>query len=453
MADDADQSTVQDLVDNRQYGDVTPKDIQASTQRANKDLSPQSTSSLSFSPTPKLKQYDAPYQGQFGLAPGQNQGSPFDAFANPMLVLAGLSSLFTRHPLMGAMTFAGNAMKGYREGQNQVFEENQKKFHDAIEATIEQNKIELNKYNAAWDRKKEFDWQKVAPKLLTEAVAHQDTILQSAIEGNRWDLVEKILIGRETAQDRLIVANGAGYGGPAAQEIGESIISGEQPPVLTGLYKQAGPTRAYLAQKRFDLSKALIEWQRAQKQVQALNGPQMTKFFSLANSVVNTIDEVRELSQQMDFGGLTALNDIQLQALVKTRGNTPEGQLASRYLVAVNTLKEEFANLAAGGYAPTEPAWKLADEQINGSYGVKQLDASLTEVQRLIRYRMQGISGAQEAGPTAPNRYIGSKGAPITPGTSPAPSSGRSGGFDREAAKKAGYTDAEIDEFLRSGGE
>ena len=62
----------------------------------------------------------------------------------------------------------------------------------------------------------------------------------------------------------------------------------------------------------------------------------------------------------------------------------PEGQLVARYIGAVNTLKEEFSNLAQGGYAPTEATWKLANDQINGDYGVKQLGASLDEIQRLV---------------------------------------------------------------------
>ena len=66
--------------------------------------------------------------------------------------------------------------------------------------------------------------------------------------------------------------------------------------------------------------------------------------------------------------------------IMQTEGNSPRGQLAARYIGTINTLKEEFANLANGGYAPTEPAWKLANEQINGNYGVQQLHASLDQV-------------------------------------------------------------------------
>jgi hypothetical protein len=71
-------------------------------------------------------------------------------------------------------------------------------------------------------------------------------------------------------------------------------------------------------------------------------------------------------------------------------------------VAAVNTLKEEFANLAQGGYAPTEDAWKLANAQINTDYGFKDMRASLSEVQRLINYRMQGFESLTPMGVTQP---------------------------------------------------
>jgi hypothetical protein len=62
--------------------------------------------------------------------------------------------------------------------------------------------------------------------------------------------------------------------------------------------------------------------------------------------------------------------------------------------------------LANGGYAPTIPAWELANQQVNGNYGVDQLGASLREIKRAINYRLQNIPGMTELGAGAPNRYI-----------------------------------------------
>lgn len=209
----------------------------------------------------------------------------------------------------------------------------------------------------------------------------------------------------DTNGNKYVPPNGADGEKTSAQEIAGAIMDGKQPPATTGLYKQGAAVKAELARKGFDLTNAQLEWQAAQKQVQSLNGPQMTRYAGLAKSVVNTIDEVKSLSQEMQNSGVPLLNAAKIQAYIQTEGNSKNGQLAARYLAAVNTLKEEFANLAQGGYAPTEAAWTLANQQINGNYGVQQLSASLNEVQRLINYRLQGIPNFSKLGPDAPNRY------------------------------------------------
>lgn len=188
----------------------------------------------------------------------------------------------------------------------------------------------------------------------------------------------------------------------------KGLKSGEIPPTLTGI--PVGERARIIAQatrEGFPVSKAVIEWNRAQKQIQALNGPQMTRFVGLAQSVDNTISEVNELAAQMKLSGIPAFNRLELATYIQTQGNSPNGRLATRYITAVGTLKEEFANLANGGYAPTEPAWALANRQINENYGVYQLPDSLTEIQRLIRYRVQAVPGLTTVGPASANQYTG----------------------------------------------
>ena len=193
-----------------------------------------------------------------------------------------------------------------------------------------------------------------------------------------------------------------------AKKIWEAMKRGDQPPTMTGLYRLAPEVRAAAAEDTSgaSLAKMQQEWNRANKQILSLNGPQMIRYQGLAHSVVNTIDEVNRLAQEMENSGIPLLNRAKMAAYAQTQGNSPKGQLVARYMAGINTLKEEFANLAQGGYAPTEAAWGLANQQINGDYGVKQLGASLGEVQRLINYRIQAIPGIGTLGTDAPNRYV-----------------------------------------------
>ena len=112
-------------------------------------------------------------------------------------------------------------------------------------------------------------------------------------------------------------------------------------------------------------------------------------------------------------------------------------------MTAVNTLKEEFAQLAAGGYAPTEDAWKLANSQINGNYGVKDLRASLTEVQRLINYRLGAFANQR------PTTVGGDSELPMEGGQS------KIGGFSVRAPDGKTYsfpTQQALDTFKKAAG-
>jgi hypothetical protein len=174
----------------------------------------------------------------------------------------------------------------------------------------------------------------------------------------------------------------------------DAIMNGTLPPPNPAASRSSKATQslfAELSRRGFDTGKAYLEYQKALKTVQSLSSSQMVRFFGLATSVQNTITEVGSLADKMRLSGIPALNKAQLELLIQTQGNTPSGQLASQYLAAVNTLKEEFANLAQGGFAPTEAAWSLANSQINANYGVDQLKASLDEVNRLIGFRVNAI--------------------------------------------------------------
>ena len=238
-----------------------------------------------------------------------------------------------------------------------------------------------------------------AEKLHQEAQAHLDSMTKTTpYQQGLLDVANKKL-----AKDE---------GDTTARDIVDGMEKGDLPPTTTGLYGKGAAVRAEAARRGFNLTQAGLQYGAAQKQVAVLNGPQTTRLMGLSKSVDNTIDEVTTLGEQLHNSGIPLLNHAKLVALIQTEGNSPRGQLATRYLTAVNTVKEEFANAANGGYAPTDAAWHLANEQINGDYGEQQLKASLGEVQRLIRYRINAIPNINTLGPTSANRYTGATGAP-----------------------------------------
>jgi D-alanyl-D-alanine carboxypeptidase len=211
-----------------------------------------------------------------------------------------------------------------------------------------------------------------------------------------------------------IAPQGANGEATSPKDIADGIVRGDLPPDLAGMYKQKAPIMAMLSKtvgtdgKPFNLETAQLQDKAARRQIITLNGSQTTRLVGLQQSVANTINEVDDLADKMKQGGVPIINSANLLRLKETQGNTPQGQLAGRYITAVNTLKEEFANAANGGYAPTDAAWKLANDQINGNFGHQQLRASLGEIQRLINYRVHAIPNIDKIGPNAANPYTGS---------------------------------------------
>lgn len=272
------------------------------------------------------------------------------------------------------------------------------------------------------------------------ARAPQPVIVGTDVFGSKY-ANRNPLTGELTPLDDKIT--GDGTGNQIVKDLSDGIVSGKTPPVLTGYgNSKIGPAvKADLARRGFDLTKASLEYESAHKQVLSLNGPQMVRYTGLAQSVVNTIDRVKELSVAMGNSGLTGFNAAKLATLINTAGNTEQGKIASQYLAAVNTLKEEFANLAQGGYAPTEAAWDLANKQINANFGVEQLPATLDEVQRLIRYRLDAIPNIHTLGPGAANPYVNGGVAPqVGHGGEPAAAAPASGAPAAPAPVAPGVT-------------
>ncbi len=205
--------------------------------------------------------------------------------------------------------------------------------------------------------------------------------------------------------------------------------------------------------KHYNEVQAELQFNAAKRFVTSLNSTQQTRFNMLGTSVVNTIDEVRKLADLMGQSGVTFANKAELEAQRNLLGNTEKGQMVSQYLAAVNTLKEEFANLAQGGYAPTEATWDLANKQINENYGVKQLNASLTEVQRLINFRLGAQSQlTPQYGGLQGNLQVGlgqkNQGEQVESKTEDLSTQVTNAGYDYNQMKADGYSDEEIKSSL-----
>lgn len=286
--------------------------------------------------------------------------------------------------------------------------------HHGDSFDIQKQQLAISKANSEKERYSAFG-----------TIQTKDGLHPAVLETTSGKVLDAVT-GKPPEKTDTVLPKGGSRNSP--EEIGhvvDGIIDGSQPPTLTGLYGDSVHVRSGLQAKGFNLAKAQQEWESQKKLTSSVNSQRMVQYVGLNKSVDRTIDEVKELADQLQQGGVPLLNKLQLMGYIKTQGNSEKGQLATKYMTAVNTLKEEFANLANGGYAPTEAAWKLANEQVNGDFGMKQMHASLSEIQRLIRYRLQAVPGLATSGPGAPNRYSGQGAPPAAVPAAAAPTGGQ----------------------------
>jgi hypothetical protein len=335
----------------------------------------------------------------------QQLGQGMMEFMQVATVLGAMAGGLARGNTTVALTAFAGAVKGFSEGNKQQFDANVETWKAASQRVKDDNQAKLDQYNMVWNNKKlSMDMKLAQIKIIAQQykdeitynLAEQKQYLPLAMALQRQQM-EQLKFDKSMTQLGLQVqrAQDAHEEHVNLQDAGTDIAAGIEdgriPPDQQGSYRTKNYTLMKLAKDKFNLQKAALEYKAATKQIQSIYSPQLTRFNATADSVVNTIDEVKALAAEMKNSGVPLANKAKLTEMMQTEGNSPRGQLATRYITAVNTLKEEFATLAQGGYAPTESVWTLTNAQINGDYGVQQMTASLSEIQRLIRYRMQAF--------------------------------------------------------------
>jgi len=150
-----------------------------------------------------IKPPAAPTLQSMPAAPRQQYDDPMKAFGSPAVILATLGSLFTRHPLKVAFDSAAAAMDGFHKGDKEKAELEQKNWQEATEAAINQNKTELEKYQAAW-KETEHNVSERFAKMQAIAAGVKDEVMLSGLKTGNLDLIWKTLEQRQTAMDKLV---------------------------------------------------------------------------------------------------------------------------------------------------------------------------------------------------------------------------------------------------------
>src|SRR6185312_1303215 len=98
----------------------------------------------------------------------------------------------------------------------------------------------------------------------------------------------------------------------AASSIADAIVKGDQPPVMTGLYKYSGPVRAALAKSGYDLTTANEDWTATQKHLAAMNSTQQLRLRQAVDFSSQSLDLVDQLADEWKGGQFPLLNKANL---------------------------------------------------------------------------------------------------------------------------------------------
>jgi tetratricopeptide (TPR) repeat protein len=94
------------------------------------------------------------------------------------------------------------ALEGFQKGDQAAMESQRERWQEAVKVAAENNRNELERYNAAW-KKTEHNMSERAAKLNEIALSKQDVIMKAAIDSGNLGQAFKLLEDRQKAQEHL----------------------------------------------------------------------------------------------------------------------------------------------------------------------------------------------------------------------------------------------------------
>lgn len=187
--------------------------------------------------------------------------------------------------------------------------------------------------------------------------------------------------------------------------IAESIINGNQPPVLTGLYKKSSAVRAALERKGYNLSGAASDWQATVRNLATMNGPQQLRLRQAVDFTYHSLDLIEDLGNEWKGGNFPILNKAKI-GLAKQGALGPKAQsLAQRLEAQINDLVSELGTVYKGGNGSTNETLRLAAENLKADFSEQTLKDSVETIRKNLQIRANSLKNVRSTGGSPDNRY------------------------------------------------
>lgn len=202
-----------------------------------------------------------------------------------------------------------------------------------------------------------------------------------------------------------------------AGSIADAIINGDQPPVLTGLYRLAGPVRAALAKAKYNLTDAMTDWTATQKHVATLNGAKFTQLQSSIATASDSLEVIQNLADRWKGGRFPLLNKASLAAAKNGVYGKDAAAIATQLEGQITDVVSELGQVYMGGNSPTDHALQLAEKNLRADWDQKVLTDMISLARTNLAIRKNSIMNSRPAGASADNPYAPSATPAVAPPT------------------------------------
>jgi hypothetical protein len=234
-----------------------------------------------------------------------------------------------------------------------------------------------------------------------------------------------------------------------AKAVADAIMSGDQPPEFTGLYRNTMAVRAELAKAQYPLTKAVEDWTATKKYLGTLNGAQQTRLRQATQFAGDSLDLVQSLSDEWKGGQFPLLNKAHLAAAKQGLYGPQAQSLATRLDAQISDLVSELGTVYKGGNSSTDESLQLAAKNLSADWSQQTLSDAIAQVRTNLKIRQNSIRNTPAAG-TTDNQYDA-----MRESGAPSPTTGAGAGVRVQGKDGKMYqfpTQAAADAFKKAGG-
>lgn len=359
-------------------------------------------------------------------APQMDFAGASHGFMLAAVALGAFAGARGRSGATGALNAFSAALQGYHKGETEVWAQKSQEWKQQADQAISSNQEKLQQYNAIWkdeqmDLDQKMEEYKIVAGMYNDQISwnladqRNYTLLGQTFQKdftNTLNMAEKVANLDRINQGMLDRADKI----REQKETQDSMARGLADNTVTPDQISARGDRNQIyaiAKDKYgvNVQEKERQWMVTKKKIQTLNGAQMQRLMQLEGSFKPEFQQLIDLNKQLKgMSNVPVIAHAQLLAWVNESG--PKGDLTRAYLAKAKQMEDLVAQIAQGGYAPTESAFGLAHDMFKSEWNTSTLEKVLGVMDQAIDIRIQAIPDVRTLGPLAPNVYTGGGGQP-----------------------------------------